>query len=172
MTQFARPDSDVTTNSWTASDAGSLFAAIDEVTPDDGVFILNGNNSNDACEVGLSDVLDPQVGDGLAVAYRYSKNAAGGNARNITVELVQGTTVISGQTQTGITEVWTDGAWSLTPAEVGNITDYTDLRIRVTASGTTGGATGNRRSVRLSWAVLTLPDPPTPPVAAAWVAGF
>lgn len=161
MAQFARPDSDITVASWTVT---PLWDKIDEATASDADFIAGDNNTNDACEVGLTNVTDPTSSTGHVVRYRYSKSAAGGNARDITVSLYQGTTLIAELLHSGITEVWTAGTFTLSGAQADAITDYTDLRIRFTASGTTGGPGGNRRSVRASWAELEVPDA-APPAA-------
>lgn len=157
MAQFGRPDSDVTVNSWTAT---PLWQKIDESTFSDADFISGDNNTNDSCEVGLSNVGDPLSSTGHVFRYRYRKSAAGGNARNITVGLYQGGTLIAEQTHNGISETFTAGSLTLTGTQADSITDYNDLRIRFTASGTTGGPGGNRRAVQVSWAELEVPNAP------------
>lgn len=158
MAQFARPATDVTTNTWAPSTGTTLFGVLDEPTPNDSDFVENDNNSNDACEVALAAVSDPGSASGHVVRYRYRKSAASGNARNLTVVLVQGTTVIASQTHTDIGATETDGSFTLTGTEAASISDYSDLRLRFTASGTTGGPGGNRRAVRVTWAELEVPD--------------
>lgn len=155
MAQFGRPDSDVTVSDWTTA---PLWSSIDEATFSDADLISSNNNTNNACEVGLSDVGDPVSSSTHVVRYRYRKNAAAGNARNITVSLYQGATLIAEQTHTGISEVFTAGSFTLTGPQADSITDYADLRLRFTAGGTTGGSGGNRRSVQVSWAELEVPD--------------
>lgn len=155
MAQFARPDGDVTVNTWAAT---PLWEKLDEVSPSDADFVSNNNNTNDACEVSLSDVSDPSSSSGHVVRYRYSKDLAGSNARNVTVGLYQSTTLVAEQTHSGISEVFTDGSFTLSSGQADAISDYADLRLRFTASGTTGGPGGNRRAVRVSWAELEVPD--------------
>jgi len=160
--QFARPASDFTLGTWTDNGLGTtdIFLAIDEVSASDADFVLNNNNTNDTYETGLSGISEPDAGT-VTIRYRYSKSAAGGNARDIQLFLYEGVTLISsGTLHTGITETWTAGTWDLSGAEVSSITNWGDLRLRVTASGTTGGAGSNRRSVRCSWAELQAPDAP------------
>ena len=160
--QFARPVSDITLGTWTDNSLGTtdIFLAIDEASASDADFVLNNNNTNDTYETGLSGISEPDAGT-VTVRYRYSKSAANGNARNIQLFLYEGATLrSSGTLHTGITETWTAGTWDLSGAEVSSITNWGDLRLRVTASGTTGGAAGNRRSVQCSWAELQAPDAP------------
>lgn len=159
MAQFARPNADVTTASWTPSTGASLFGVIDESTASDTDYILGENSTNDSCEVALSAVTDPESSSSHIVRYRYRKNASSGNTRNIQVFLYQGGTLIaSGTAHTPTTTTWTAGTFTLTGTQADNITDYTDLRLRITQSGTTGGSAGNRRHPQLSWAELEVPD--------------
>lgn len=155
MAQFGRPDSDVTVNSWTPT---PLWQQIDETPSSDLDLISGDNNTNDLCEVGLSDVNDPQSSSGHIVRYRYRKNLTGGNSRNITVGLVQGTTVIASQTHNNIGGIFVTGSFTLSGAQADSITNYADLRLRFTASGDTGGNPTGRRSVQVSWAEFEVPD--------------
>jgi hypothetical protein len=157
MSQFGRPSSDITVADWTTS---PLWSKIDEATFSDADLISSNNNTNNACEVALSAVTDPLGNTGHVVRYRYRKNAAAGNARDITVALVQGATVRASATHTGISETFTAGSFTLASGEADAITDYADLRLRFTPGGTTGGSGGNRRSVEVSWAELEVPDVP------------
>ena len=165
MAQFLRPDSTITTNTWSGNINGAdLHLDIGAEAASDTEFIANGTNSSDLSEVIVgSFVEDPANRLNHIVRYRYSKSAAGGNARNITVGVYNGATLIAEQTHTGISEVWTAGTFTLSEAEANNITDYTDLRLRFTAAGTTGSQPANRRSVQVSWAEMEIPDAPPPP---------
>lgn len=161
MAQFARPDSTVAFNSW-VNDQGTtnLHGAIDEATASDADYILGDNNTNDSCDVGLSDVADPNSSTGHVVRYRYSKSGAGGNTRNLVVLLWQASaaTPIASQVHNDIGDAWTAGSFTLSAAEADAITDYTDLKLRFSATGTTGGSPSLRHSVRVSWAELEVPD--------------
>lgn len=159
MAQFARPSSDVTTASWTPSTGATLWGVIDESTASDTDFIEGSGTTNDTCEVGLSAVTDPQVNTNHIVRYRYRKNASAGNSRDIRVELYQGGTLIAaGSTHTPTTATWTAGTFTLTGTQADAITDYSDLRLRITQSGSTGGNPNNRRQPQLSWAELEVPS--------------
>lgn len=153
------PNSDVSIATWTDEAAGTtnIYQSIDESTASDTDYISGNNNTNDTCEIGLSTITDPAQSTGHVISYRYRKDSAGGNARDLQVHLYQGATLIgSGTAHTGISDTWTDGTFTLSAGEADTITDYSDLRLRFTASGTTGGAGGNRRSVQVSWAQMEI----------------
>lgn len=63
LLQFARPDSDITPGSWTASTGNDLFAMVDEVDADDADRIRSNTGSgDDAVTLGLSDITEPEAG--------------------------------------------------------------------------------------------------------------
>lgn len=161
--QIVRATSDVTLNTWVDQSAGTtnIYQSIDEAIASDADYVTGDNNTNDSYEFHIGDPSDPLSPSGHVISYRYRKDASGGNARNLTVALVQNTTVIASNLHESISETWTDGTFTLTSTEANSISDYTDLRIRVAASGTTGGPGGNRRAVQVSWAELEVPDPPS-----------
>ena len=145
MTQFARPDSDVSVGAWTTS---PLFSKVDEVTLDTGDFIQASTAGNE-CELGLGDVTDPAVGTGhvLSVTFRQGAGAS------FSVRIIKGTTVIhtyTTTTNTGggfVTETST-----LSEAEANNIDDYPDLRIRLTLD--------NSVNCRVAQCFFECPDAP------------
>ena len=58
MTQYARPDSDVSNNgSWDLSTGSDIFALIDESSTDDSDYVSIGDPSDADFIVGLSDVI-------------------------------------------------------------------------------------------------------------------
>lgn len=166
MAQFARPDSTVTLTNWGQS--GSVHLTLDESSASDSDFTYSINNTTAELEVGLSNVSDPSVSTGHVVRFRYAKTNAGtpdsgGSNSELTVRLLQGTTVIGGtSTITVSSGTWTAGSFTLTALETDNITDYTDLRIEFAIVGG-GGSPANRRGAGISWAELEVPDaaPPT-----------
>lgn len=160
MAQFARPTADISRGSWTTQSGGTanLWASLDEETADDADFIQSSLTVNDSCEVRLSPV-DAALIDRLHVLnYRARKNQAAGNTRGLTVSLVQGTTIIASQSHADLTALWPTVPLLLTKEQGASITDYTDLRVRFTATGTTGGQANRRRSVQVSWCQLRVPD--------------
>jgi hypothetical protein len=161
MAQFARPDSEITVNSWSPSTGTLIYPPIDEVTADNADYIESANNQSVIAEVGLSDVTDPESSTGHIFRYTYAKGASGGNARDIQVALYESTTQIAaGTNHTDISDVWATGSYTLNGTETDNITDYTDLRLRFIAGGSTSPPPGNRRTIRIGWAELETPDAP------------
>jgi hypothetical protein len=169
MAQFARPNSDVTVTNWTGTPTnttGNRYTNIDEATPSDTDYCYGANNSSTATfEAGLSSLTDPEVHTGHIVRWRYAKTAAGslsgtGGTVNQTVGLYQGTTLIASDTVT-TGGSWTAGSFTLTEGEAANISDYTNLRLRFTQSGSGGG--GNARGSAVSWVELEVPDYEAPP---------
>jgi hypothetical protein len=162
MAQFARPDSVITAGTWTGA-----ATAIDESTPSDADFVFSQNNPNDTFEVGLSDVTDPGASTGHVLRVRLCRGDAdgttpssSGTSTNYALALVQGTTVIASVGTTAAPTSWTTVTLNLSGAEADAITDYADLRVRVTASGG-GGSAANRRDVAVSWIEVETPDAPT-----------
>ncbi len=167
MAQFLRPSIDITLNAWVNQSAGTtnLFQSIDE-TDDVGIdhetdFVGQGSGANNNFyEVRLSaPTSTPLVRRAHIVRYRYRKSQALGHVRNLQVELRQGATLIAtGNLHSDITVLWQEGAFSLTPAQAGNISDYTNLRLRFIPTGTITTPTGSRRMVQVSWAQMRVPD--------------
>jgi hypothetical protein len=158
---FTRPIADISRGTWTtnAGATTNLWAAIDEAEPaNDADYVQSSNSANDSYEVRLAGVA-PALLDRLhLLRYRGRKSAAAGNQRGVTVSLVQGATVIATNAHPDLTAVFTDGLILLTREQGAAITDYADLRVRFTGSGTIGGSGGNRRSVQMSWCQFRVPD--------------
>ena len=138
----AKPQSVVGAGGWTAL-TGSIISCIAKDATNDTTYILESSNST--CEVALANPVLP--GD-TTVYFRYRKSASGGNDRGITVSLYKGATLVSESVVTGISENWTAGSFSATPSG----SDYSDLRIRITSTGSTGGGPSVRRDVHVSLA--------------------
>lgn len=138
MAQFARPDSDVSVGAWTTDAGGTtnLFQSIDESSASESDYIRSElAPSSSVYECGLSNLVDPLSSAGHVVRYRYQKDAAGGATINLVVQLRQGaSTVIASATHNGISETITAGSFTLSSGEADSITDYTDLRIRFSAT--------------------------------------
>lgn len=157
MSQFARPDSNVTQTNFTGG-----FADIDEASASDADFAWGTNNTAAVLEVGLGDPATPLGAGSLTFRYRIAKTNAGtvdgaGNAVTVTAELYQGTTLIAADAARTADGTWTGYSYTLSGAEAAAITDFTDLRLRFTTSAS-GGAPANRRGGAVSWAELETPD--------------
>lgn len=132
---YERPSGTISAGSWTPVGAGTLWEAIDETTAVDSDYIVSSSSpgSPDICEVALSNVANPGVDTGHIVRYRFQKDTVGGDTINLTVRLVEGTTVIASWTESNIGATATDAIHELTTGEASAITDYTDLRLRFEA---------------------------------------
>lgn len=163
MAQFLRPNSIISAGAWTGS-----HTAIDEPSPPiDSDFIYSPNNPNNTVEVGLSSVTDPVSDATHVVRVRLARGDAdgatpdaGGTATNYVIDLYQGATLIANlAATTAAPTAWTTLTFTLTSTQASAITNYADLRVRVTASGG-GGSTANRRNVAVSWMEMEVPDAP------------
>jgi hypothetical protein len=158
MAQFARPSADISLGSWTVA---PLFSKVNETVANDTPFILSDNNTSpDTAEIALSSISLPGAGT-VTVRVRSRKSASAGHTIDHVVTLVQGTTTIATQTVANIDEVWTTRVFTLSEAERNAVTNWGDVRVRVSRVGTTGGAGGTRRSLDVSWIELEAPDATT-----------
>lgn len=151
--QILRPISDISVGLWSAT---SLFQKIDEFTADDSDLILSATNpANDTCEVGLTTTAsDPVSSTGHILSYRYAKSASTGRTIDLTVRLIQGTTILATFTHTNIGNTLTTTNQTLTGAQADSITNYGDLRIRFTANVSGSGA---GRAANVYWAQFQCP---------------
>jgi hypothetical protein len=120
----------------------AIFDQINEGTPDDTSYIRTGLAPAGSVAVfQLSPLVDPVSSSDHVVSYRYGKDAAGGDAVDLLVELRQGYvsegaqgTLIADATHTNIAAGWTDGSFTLDAGEADAITDYTNLFVRMVAT--------------------------------------
>jgi hypothetical protein len=145
MSQFARPSQDTTRVNWEEDDGTTvtIYDQINGSTPDDLTYIRTGlAPAGSAYVAKLSPVVDPVSSASHVVAYRFRKDATGGDVVNLQVQLRQGYvsegtlgTLIASKTETDITGVdWADGTFTLSGAEADSITDYTALFLRFVAT--------------------------------------
>lgn len=122
---IARPSSDTTAGAWLPSAGSSLYATLDEVSPDDADYIYT--NSVSTCKIALNAVTDPLTSSGQIVSYRvWSPNSDG-----LTVRLMQGTTEIASWTHTVLPTSPTTYQQALTAGQCDAITDYSTLAIQL-----------------------------------------
>ena len=159
MAQFARPASDITVGSWTTS---PLYASIDEASYDDGDYITSVKSATaETFEVKLSSVTDPQSGANHTIRIRASASLELGSTAD--VYLYQGATLIATRATINLTTSFAEYTYTLSEKDADAITDYTDLRIRVTAS------VAKNKYAYVSWAELEVP---TAPVLRSADSGF
>jgi hypothetical protein len=153
MTQFLRPDSNVTQTTWTNG-----FAEIDEVTASDVDFSYGANNTAAATlEVGLTNPTQTPGTGTCTVRWRRAKVSSGtlsgtGGTVTQTCGVYQGATLITSSTIT-TTGTWTESTFTF---QTSSVTNWNDLRLRFTQSASGGG--GNARGSAVSWAVIEVPD--------------
>jgi hypothetical protein len=138
MTQYARPDSDVSTGTWAASTGTDFFALIDETPASDSDFISSTDNdgfSPDSLTVGLSNVSDPSNSGNHVVRYRAKGTAGSGfTIPTLTVVLLETSTTIATSVNSSLNGSYTDYTFTLSDAEANSITDYNNLRLKFTRS--------------------------------------
>jgi hypothetical protein len=135
VAQIARPSSDIATspNGWLPSTGSDLFDMINESAYDDNDYIYSPDNpTNQIAEVKFTSITDPGVNTGHILRFRL---AAVGQDTVFDVSLMCGGTQIATWQKTVVAGATTSYEETLTVGEAGNITDYTDLRIRVVAHG-------------------------------------
>ena len=128
MTLFARPDSDISTGSWSTT---PLWSKLDDNSDVD--FVQSPPDPVGVTfEVSLTDVVDPLMSTGHIIRARLQGDVSGTTA-NCDVNLYQGATLIAGFSVVPATS-FTTYSYTLSASEANSITDYTDLRIKVTAN--------------------------------------
>lgn len=143
MAQTAVPTSTITTNNWSGNVNGAnLHLDIDEgvATSDDGtsyIYVNTMTPGSYTCEVKFGSLTDPTVHTGHILRFRAIRNNIG--TQTLYVSLYQGGTSIF---TSSFNPNMTYGTHELTlsEAQAANITDYTDLRVRIQYNFT--GSTG------------------------------
>lgn len=163
MSQFLRPDSNVTRTNFTGG-----FADIDEAIKSDADYAYQ-TASTGTLEVGLSNPTATPGAGTTTVRYRLAKvNISGvltsnGNDATVTMSVYSGSTLIeSDQARLVTAGTWND--YEFTP-DMSGVSDWTDLRLRLVNSG--GGGGGSVRGVGISWAEVEAPDGGLPEITAS-----
>ncbi len=141
MAQFLRPDADQATGAWAST---PLWSKVEEgVASDDGTLItLASGNASNFADLRLDNATDPAVSTGHILRADWDK-VSGTRTLNGKLELWQGVPGTGSLVATLTTidpTADTDYQVSLTGTEADNITDYTDLYLRVYYTYTGGGA--------------------------------
>ena len=159
MAQFARPDSDVSTGTWTAT---PLWSKLDETVADDTTTQIDSGDVLDvenAFQVGLSDVTDPNSSSGHILRVRHDRATNQivdiTDTVTITVRLKQGGTTIASTTNSGSNNYATL-TLTLSAAEANAITNYADLRAEVAVIR--GQELDGRQQIRITWIEFEVPD--------------
>jgi hypothetical protein len=152
MTQYARPNGDVSATNWTDS-----YTAIDEVSPSDTDYIIGSNSANGTFICTLNSISEPATKNACTIKFRARKSASGGHDRQVSVQVFEGTTARGTAVASGnLSETWTE--YSSTSIDLSAVTDWGALRFNIVSAGTTGTPAGDRRYVWVSWGELSTPD--------------
>jgi hypothetical protein len=149
VASFARPSADISRGSWTTNSGGTtnLWATIDEAAADDADYVISALNANSTYECRLSSVAPAIIPRAHLIALRGRKDASGGNTKGVTVDLVQGTTVIGSLPFPDLPFAVSQQNVNIPKSMASQITDYTDLRVRLTSTGITSGGSARRRAI-------------------------
>ena len=139
MTQYARPDSDISVDSWVqwgynywkwsanGNSTSNLYAQIDEASASDSDYAKYKSMGSETGQIyykaGLSDIDEPSDLSTVSIRIRLQNSSV-----NCYVQLYDGTTEIK-SFWTGTNASATDVDQSLTSTEAGNISDWSDLRL-------------------------------------------
>jgi hypothetical protein len=149
VANFARPSADISRGSWTTQSGGTanLFATIDEAVADDADFVISAIGANSTYECRLSSVAPAIIPRAHLIALRGRKDASGGNTKGVTVDLVQGSTVIGSLPFPDLPFAVTQQNVNIPKSMASQITNYADLRVRLTSTGITTGGSARRRAI-------------------------
>ena len=157
MPQYARPDSDVSSGSWSPSTGSTLYECIDEETPSDADYI-ESDTDEDECEVGLSTVTDPESSSNHTVRWRWQSTGSSPPTETCSVYLYEGATLRA--TCALERDVDRGGfaaeSYTLSSGEADAITDYTALRLWFEAD-----TLGSAEEMQVSWAEMEIPNAPS-----------
>lgn len=127
VVQRVLPASDVANSGWTTA---PLFSKVNEATPSDAEFISGPNGA--VCTIALGTLTDPGLDVGFVVRYRVRRQDAA--SASLLVELMQGATVVASKTETITGTLFAAGTLAVTEAQAATITNFADLRLRLTAT--------------------------------------
>ena len=172
MTQYARPDSDVSVGSWSDSDeSGSdLYTYIDEASVDDNDYVYLDMSMEDftPATFGTSNVTDPESSSDHKVYYRGWADSAGPGMvpGTLVAKLYVGASLVA--TDPSVREMSDDGSketfiWTLSTAQANAISSYSDLRLQIVAADPEMTMT----NIYCSWAFFECPDAVAPSAATA-----
>ena len=167
MTQYARPDSDVSAGNWTPSTGSDLYAMIDEASTNDSDFISvdDVDGSTETCQVDLSSVTDP-VASNLHVVTTRASEASGMGTISLNVTLKQGATTIAAKTFSTLTGSAADYTFTLSSAEANSITNYGALSLVFASTDTMSMMT----TTKIYQAFFECGDAPVPAGGIAGIA--
>lgn len=149
MTQYMRPSSDINTG-WSCSTGTARYALIDETSASDSDYIYtNADGAYQECK--LSKPFTPLASGEGVLRFRAKRDVLGGEI-TITPSIRCGSTVIKTGSAVSPATSYTEYTLTLSSAEMGNITNWADVRVRFLLYETSG------YNGYVSWAVFEVPD--------------
>jgi hypothetical protein len=130
--QQVAPSADIAVGTWTRQDGGtsSLYTSVDEATPSDTDYITTSDLlASNVVELKLPTLTDPQTAYGHTISYRVNHTSTG--FVELQAALVQGSTVLSSWRHPYVFSGPSTLSYTLSSADTDAITDYSDLRIRL-----------------------------------------
>ncbi len=137
--QYGRPNADSSVGTWTTHSAltTGLWDTLNEAVPDDADFIRSVvAPSSTAYEASFASLVDPVSSTGHVLEVRARHDNGGGGGVTLTSELRQGANALSTPLSVAeaLTSSWVTYSYQLSAAQADAITDYSTLRVRVTAT--------------------------------------
>ena len=130
MVQTARPDGPDTDGTWSSSSFNTLWE--DTSDQSDSTYAqLSSFASNDEFIVTIDSLTDPSDHTGHTITMRAAIDAS---SQSFTLKLYEGATVRKSASHTVSSSSFSDFTTTLSETEASGITDYTNLKIGVTAS--------------------------------------
>jgi hypothetical protein len=127
--RYARPIADISSGAWSPSAGADLYAMLDEESASDADYVLTSSAST--FEVRMAP-LDPSAATNHTLRWRVPAGFT--PVGSLTITLRQGASTQIATIYSGAVTADTDYSYTLTSGEVAAISDYTDLRVRVTSS--------------------------------------
>ena len=147
----------------TATDGSSGFSStaytdVNEDPYDDGDYNVSNDNQNGYITYSLGDPTDPSDHTGHVLKARIRQENQN-KQRTYQLELLQGSTQIAIGTATNCNKTaFVECTLMLSESEAANITDYTDLKAKITTGGDVGTPPAQRAEVWISWVSFDCPD--------------
>jgi hypothetical protein len=145
---FARPSGDTQAGGWTSSSGiGTLASHIDETVLDDTDYIESGINPAAETYIGtLSTITDPGIDTGFTFRYWYGTSAVGGKTITFDFSLWHGANQIDTWQHATVDDIGQiAGSRAIANTVIDDITDFSTLSFRVTATVDGAGADNSGR---------------------------
>jgi hypothetical protein len=125
--QILSPSSVVSAGSWLSNPSGTLQSCVNELVPSTAEFIETFTDG-DVVNLAVPSAVEPLAGQKNRVKYMIK----GSSGNGCTVELLSNTTVIATWTHNPAPTDWTTYSQLLTAPQLASISDFNNLRIRIT----------------------------------------